>query len=95
MSNKQGLPIVTEIQPISQQIGAHILSALQREDDTVAVLTSIVPGVGPDRVVSVPISRSQLLQIQAFLQSEQLEDRVQEEERTIGFEIPKSAQEED
>ena len=93
MSNKQGLPIVTEIQPISQQIGTHILSALQREDDTVAVLTSIVAGVGPDRVVSMPISRGQLIQIQAFLQSSQLEEHAEEEERTIGFELPKHQQE--
>ena len=96
MSNKQGLPLITEIQPISQQIGTHILSALQRADDAVAVLTSIIPNVGLDRVVSMPISRAQFVQIQAFLQQSQLEEHPEEEEqRAIGFEIPKPQQEED
>ena len=94
MSKNSIESIVTEIQPITQQIGGHILAALQRKDDTMAVLTSIVPSLGPDRVVSIPISHSQFIQIQAFLHQEQLmqvadqTERAVEEKRSIGFEIP-------
>jgi hypothetical protein len=92
MSKNQIEPIVTEIQSMTQQIGGHILTALQRQDDTMGVLTSIVPGLGPDRVVSIPISRSQFVQIQAFLHQDQLiKMKAQEEpveEKPIGFELP-------
>ena len=96
MSNKGLEPIVTEIQSVTQQIGGHILTALQREDDTMAVLTSIVPGLGPDRVVSIPISRAQFVQIQAFLHQDQLMQMAQEQqendERPIGFELPSQSE---
>ena len=92
MSKNQIEPVVTEIQSITQQIGGHILTALQKQDDTVAVLTSIVPGLGPDRVVSIPISASQFVQIQAFLHQDQLmqiQSQTEEvEESPIGFELP-------
>jgi len=100
MSKNSFESIVTEIQPITQQIGEHILAALQRKDDTMAVLTTIVPSLGPDRVVSLPISQTQFLQIQAFLHQEQLmqmeaqNDEEQEEERAIGFELPNNESDE-
>jgi hypothetical protein len=94
MSEKGLDPIVTEIQPITQQIGEHILSALQRDDDSIAVLTSIVPGLGVERVVSIPISKHQFQKIQLFLQQSKIEqmelekNNTPEEERPIGFELP-------
>ena len=98
MSKNQIEPVVTEIQSITQQIGGHILTALQKQDDTVAVLTSIVPGLGPDRVVSIPISGSQFVQIQAFLHKDQLmqiqSETKEVEESPIGFELPKKNEKE-
>ena len=90
--SKKGIPtFVAEIQPIEYQVGAHILAALS-QPNTAAVLTSIVPGLGRDRVASIPISAEQLAMIHALLQQEQrlaiTEERsVEEEERSIGFQI--------
>ena len=91
MSNK-GIPsLVTEIHPIEHQVGAHILTALS-QPNTAAVLTSVMPGLGRDRVASIPLTAEQLLMIQALLQQEQrlaiTEERSpEEEERSIGFQI--------
>ena len=60
------MQFVTELTPISQQVGANILRALQ-EGGTVAVLSTIVPGVPTDRVVSMPLSNEQLAGVQGIL----------------------------
>lgn len=59
--------LVTPIQTLNEQLGAHLSAALQREG-TVAVLTTVVPGIGPERVVSVPLDPQQFHNIQALLQ---------------------------
>ena len=95
MSNKPK-SFVTELQPITQQIGTHILTALS-EEGTAAVLTSIVPGLGSDRVASVPVSREQLMLIHQILHAQQqkmIEEPTNEEDRSIGFQIEMPAQEE-
>ena len=90
MSNKVK-SFVTEIQPVTQQVGSHILSALSQQG-TAAVLTSIVPGLGVDRVASIPVSQEQLMLIHQILHAHQqkaiTEPRTEdEEERSIGFQV--------
>ena len=83
--------LVTDLQPIEHQVGAHTLKALS-QPGTAAVLTSVVPGLGRDRVASIPITKQQLMMIQQLLQQEQRlaitqERSPEEEERSIGFQI--------
>lgn len=59
--------LVTPIQTFNEQLGAHLSAALQHQG-TVAVLTTVVPGIGPERVVSVPLSAQQFHNVQAMLQ---------------------------
>ena len=95
MSNKIK-SFVTELQPITQQVGTHILTALS-EDGTAAVLTSIVPGLASDRVASVPVSREQLMLINQILHAQQqkmIEEPTDEEDRSIGFQIEMPSKEE-
>ena len=95
--SKQIKTFVSELNPITQQIGNHIMSALS-ETNTAAVLTSLVPGFPQDRIASVPISREQLVKIHQLLASEQqvvLESNQNEsKERSIGFhvDIPKTSE---
>ena len=81
---------VSDLNPVTQQIGNHIMSALS-EPKTAAVLTSLVPGFPQDRIASVPVTREQLMKIHALLASDQvlaLEPKKREgEERNIGFHI--------
>ena len=91
MSGKKITSFVTELNPIEQQVGGHILAALG-QPGTAAVLTSIVPGLGKDRVASIPLNQEQVMMIQAMLQQEQRiaitqERTAEEEERSIGFQI--------
>ena len=57
---------VTRLQSIERQVGDHVLKALA-DDDAVAVLTTIAPGVRHDRVVSLPLSRMQVEAIRGIL----------------------------
>ena len=91
MSEKNITSFVTELHPIEQQIGGHILSALS-QPGTAAVLTSVVPGLGKDRVASIPLNQEQIIRIQAMLQQDQRlaitqERTAEEEERSIGFQV--------
>jgi len=78
--------LVTPIQTLNEQLGAHLTGALQRTG-TVAVLTSIVPGVGPERVVSVPLSAQQFHAVQSILQqlAAPEEAAAVEAPRSLGF----------
>jgi hypothetical protein len=58
--------MVTALQSINEQIGGHVISALQRPN-TAAVLTVVVPGLGPDRIVSVPLEPEHFRAIQGLL----------------------------
>ncbi len=57
----------TPIIKVTEQVGQHVLTALD-QPDTVAVLSTIVPGVQADRVVSIPLSSAELSQVQVLLQ---------------------------
>ncbi len=74
---------VTRIKSAEQQIGEHILTALQ-EDGTVAVLTAVV--VGPDggqRIVSAALDPNMLQQVQLLLADAQVQRN--EEIPCVGF----------
>lgn len=74
---------VTTIRNAEQQIGEHIIQALQHAD-TVAVLTTVV--IGPDgqqRIISAALNPSRLQQVQEILIAAEKE-RV-EEETCMGF----------
>ena len=80
-------PLVTQLAPITEQVGTHVLKALQ-DAETVAVLTTVVPGFPADRVVSLPLSNEQLASVQMLLMQIQAEPTPQTEEeqsRCIGF----------
>ena len=83
--------MVSDLQPIEHQVGSHTLAALS-QPGTAAVLTSVVPGLGRDRIASIPITQKQLMLIQKLLQQEQMlaitqEQTPEEEDRSIGFQM--------
>lgn len=77
--------MVTQLHSINEQIGGHIITALQRQG-TAAVLSVVVPGIGPDRIVSVPLNPNQLAAIQGMLSSmDGAAELSPEARRAIGF----------
>ena len=91
MSNGEGKMFVSELQPISQQVGQHIIKALQ-QPRTAAVITSIVPGFPTDRLVSTPITVEQMAQIRQILQPV-IDVASAEDDRQIGFQLPENPEE--
>lgn len=79
-------PVVTELLPVTEQVGRHVMTALN-DPEAVAVLTTLVPGMARDRVVSVGLSRGQLLEVQALLDEieQEDEDAASDAARCIGF----------
>ena len=79
-------PLVAAIVPVSEQIGQHVMAAFQ-QNGAVAVLTTIVPGIDADRVVSMALSDEQMDGVRAILDEIQAEDEEasQDTERCIGF----------
>lgn len=74
---------VTAIKNAEQQVGEHVIAALQY-DDTVAVLTTVV--IGPDgqqRVVSAALNQQRMAEVNKILQEAQ-EER-EDEEPCVGF----------
>ena len=76
--------LVTELAPITQQIGSHVLNAL-REEDCVAVLSTIVAGFPTDRVVSVPLNASQMAEVGVILNEVAAEPDGPDDRPCIGF----------
>ena len=83
---------MSDLQPISQQVGQHIIKALQ-QPGTAAIITSIVPGFPTDRLVSTPLTMQQMAQIRQILQPVINVSSEEEEERQIGFQLPPKAEE--
>lgn len=74
---------VTTIKNAEQQIGEHVVAALQHAD-TVAVLTTVVIGLdGQQHIVSAALNPSKMAEINQLLQSA-AEER-QDEELCFGF----------
>lgn len=77
--------VVTALQSINEQIGGHVVGAFQRPG-TAAVLSVVVPGLGPDRIVSVALEPSQLHAIQGLLATMTEPENLSEDaRRAIGF----------
>ena len=79
-------PIVHAISPITEQVGEHVLQAL-RNEQIVAVISTIVPGVGPgaDRIVSMPLNAQMMAGIDQLLNGVKSIPEEDFEERCIGF----------
>ena len=77
---------VTELAPITHQVGENLIAALQAEG-TVAVLSTIIAGVPTDRLVSMPLSQDQLNGVQVVLANLQKTPAPSEDEdpHCIGF----------
>ncbi|MGC6493724.1 MAG: hypothetical protein ACON5B_12895 [Myxococcota bacterium] len=78
--------LVTRLVPMVEQIGGHVMEAL-KAPDAVAVLTTLVPGVEGDRLVSLKLCEDQLAHVGALLAQLKPEPEKDEEEvkRCIGF----------
>jgi len=89
-------PLVTPLVSISEQVGEHVLRSL-RSEDCVAVISTMVPGVGPgsDRIVSMPLNPSQMAGVNHLIQSmqAQLDSPEEEEDSCIGFQCQIPAEE--
>lgn len=80
---KQIAQFVTTIKNAEQQVGEHIIAALQH-DDTVAVLTTVAMGAdGQQRVISAALNPDRMKLVQEILQ--QAEQEREEEEPCVGF----------
>ncbi|MDP7029288.1 MAG: hypothetical protein QF733_03605 [Phycisphaerales bacterium] len=78
---------VTMLQSIDRQVGEHVMAALH-EEEAVAAITTLIPGVRHDRVVSLPLTKDQVEAIRDVLQQAEAEasDADDEEEgRREGF----------
>lgn len=74
---------VTTIKNAEEQVGEHIIRALQHED-TVAVITTVAMGAdGQQRVISAALNPDRMQQVQEILQA--AEDEREEEEPCVGF----------
>ena len=78
--------VMTELVSHTEQIGRNVMTALG-DADAVAVLTTLVPGVGSDRVVSVGLTAQQMHEVGVLLNEIETEDEeaANDEQRCIGF----------
>ncbi len=75
---KQLQHFVTRIKNAEQQVGEHILRALQH-DDTVAVLTTVMIGAdGSQQIVSAALDPDRMAQVNEILQTAQQQREPQE-----------------
>lgn len=83
VDRKQIAQFMTTIKNAEQQVGEHVIQALQHED-TVAVLTTVAMGAdGQQRVISAALNPARMQQVQEILQAAE-QERV-EEEPCVGF----------
>ena len=72
MSEEQPNPgpqiVASPMLKMTEQVGQNVLTALD-QPNTVAVLSTLVPGIQADRIVSVPLSPQQLGEVRALLHS--------------------------
>jgi hypothetical protein len=74
---------VTTLTPVEQQVGMHVITALQHEE-TVAVLTTVAVGRdGAQRVISVGLDPERLAEVQEILLESQ--NRPKKRVPCIGF----------
>lgn len=77
--------LVTPLRTVNEQVGAHLLAALQ-QPMAAGVLTTVMPGIGPEQLVSIPLNPQQFFAVQnllrQILEPADLEEPVR---RVIGF----------
>jgi|TARA_B100000315_G_C14137258_1_gene389725 hypothetical protein len=69
-TNKEqdGVPhLVSKLRPIAQQVGEHVLAALDHEE-TVAVLTTVTGSRNGQQVVSIPLSGEHLKKVHGLIE---------------------------
>ncbi len=78
--------IMSEVISPTEQIGRNVMEALS-DPDAVAVLTTLVPGLGSDRVVSVGLTPQQMQEVGILLNEIESEDEAiaNDQSRCIGF----------
>ncbi len=85
--------VATAIVSVNEQIGINVMSALD-DPDAVAVITTLVPGISGNRVVSLGLTNEQMHNVGLLLNQIQEEDEeAAGDERTcIGFQcrVPES-----
>jgi hypothetical protein len=65
---QDGVPhLVTPLQPIANQVGRHVLGALDQEE-TVAVLTTVTGSINGQQVISIPLTAEHLQQVHVLIQ---------------------------
>lgn len=57
---------ITNLRSVERQIGEHVL-ALLADPNHIATLTTVIPGVGTDRVASMPLTREELGEVEQLL----------------------------
>ena len=78
--------VVSDVRTPTEQIGQNVMNALA-DPDAVAVITTLVPGLGSDRIVSVGLTREQMHEVGILLNEIEAEDEeiAADERRCIGF----------
>jgi hypothetical protein len=65
---QEGVPhLVSNLQPIAQQVGEHVLAALDHKD-TVAVLTTVTGSRNGQQVVSIPLTGEHLKKVHGLIE---------------------------
>jgi hypothetical protein len=65
--------VVTHLQSTQQQVGGHVIEALQQQG-TVAVLTTVVPGADGQSIVSVGLDEATLERVRELLANTNVEE---------------------
>ena len=76
--------VMSEVVSPTEQIGRNVMDALS-DPDAVAVLTTLVPGIGSDRVVSVGLTRGQMHEVGLLLNEIEAEEDGDDDRPCIGF----------
>ena len=72
-----GIPtFVTPLQPISRQVGEHVLTALE-DQETVAVLTTITGSSAGQQVISIPLTQEHLRKVHGMIEEIHVSDEPQ------------------
>jgi PleD family two-component response regulator len=83
LSGQQAARFVSKIKNLEQQVGEHVVAALQHQD-TVAVITTVVAGPsGEQHIVSAAINPQLMAQVNALLYAAE-QERV-DDEICLGF----------
>jgi phage I-like protein len=67
-AEEEGVPhLVSQIQTVANQVGKHVLSAMEHEQ-TVAVLTTITGSTHGQQVISIPLTAEHVQQVHGLIE---------------------------